>query len=278
MNDQDAPTMSIDPRRLLRLVVRRARLFAVALVVAPLVAVAATSVMPRTYKAQARILVQDSAQVNPMLEDLIVPWKVNNRVPIMASVLKSNRTITAVLQRLAAGHSDAAALPAAIPVGVQLHEHPPDLDSVRASSSVYVHTSLVAEPFGRSILEAMAAGLCPVVPDEGGGARLVSHLSTGVLYEARSASSLRAALTLVRDQPALVAACGARAAAAATAYRSDAVLGQLIDAVTDAATKAATKAAAARSSQEPTNSTLAMVNARSRLTVATAAQRAASTA
>ena len=96
----EPPTMAIDPRRLLRLILRRARLFLVALVVAPVVAVAAASAMPQAYKAQARILVQDSAQVNPLLEDLIVPWKVNNRVPIMTSVLKSNRTITAVLKRL----------------------------------------------------------------------------------------------------------------------------------------------------------------------------------
>ena len=100
MTVNEGATLSIDPRRLLRLVWRQARLFVLALVLAPVVALAATSVMPRSYKAQARVLVQDSAQVNPLLEDLIVPWKVNNRVPIMTSVLKSNRTVAVVLTRL----------------------------------------------------------------------------------------------------------------------------------------------------------------------------------
>jgi hypothetical protein len=132
---------------------------------------------------------------------------------------------------LASGHSDAAAVPAACPAGVHLHEHPPDLDRLRAACSVYVHTALVAEPFGRSILEAMAAGLCPVVPDEGGGARLVSHLDTGIVYQARSAESLREAMALLVKRPALAAVCGARAALAARAFTSERVLRPLINSV-----------------------------------------------
>jgi uncharacterized protein involved in exopolysaccharide biosynthesis len=94
------PSMTVSPARLLRLVVRRIRLFAAMLVVAPVVAVGLSQLVPKTWKAQARVLVQDSSQVNPLLEDLIVPWKVNNRVPIMTSVLKSDRTTRAVLGRL----------------------------------------------------------------------------------------------------------------------------------------------------------------------------------
>lgn len=94
------PTFAIDPRRIGRIIIRRARIFFIFLVVAPIVAGLAAHAMPKRYKAQARVLVQDSAQVNPLLEDLIVPWKVNNRVPIMTSVLKSDRTMRAVLTRL----------------------------------------------------------------------------------------------------------------------------------------------------------------------------------
>ena len=136
---------------------------------------------------------------------------------------------------LSADHSDAAAVPAAVPDGVVLHNHPPDLPGIRARASVYVHTALIPEPFGRSILEAMAAGLCPIVPDEGGGARLVQHLHTGIVYRARSATSLREALALARDRPDLVAACGAQAAQAARSYTTTQTLAQLCDVVTSLA-------------------------------------------
>lgn len=50
--------------------------------------------------------------------------------------------------------------------GVSWHEQPQDLDSIRANSSIFVSTSQ-QEPFGLSILEALAAGLCVVIPQDG---------------------------------------------------------------------------------------------------------------
>ena len=49
---------------------------------------------------------------------------------------------------------------------VRWHESPGYLDSIRASSSIFVSTSK-NEPFGLSILESMAAGLCVVIPGDG---------------------------------------------------------------------------------------------------------------
>ncbi len=47
-----------------------------------------------------------------------------------------------------------------------LHENPVALDSLRAQCNIFISTS-DREPFGLSILEAMAAGLCIVIPRDG---------------------------------------------------------------------------------------------------------------
>ena len=49
---------------------------------------------------------------------------------------------------------------------VHWHESPWNLDSIRASSSIFVSTSQ-NEPFGLSVLEAMAAGHCVLIPADG---------------------------------------------------------------------------------------------------------------
>lgn len=49
---------------------------------------------------------------------------------------------------------------------VQWYESPENLNEIRAHSSVFISTSL-NEPFGLSILEALAAGLCVMIPRDG---------------------------------------------------------------------------------------------------------------
>ncbi|WP_281544892.1 glycosyltransferase family 4 protein [Grimontia sp. SpTr1] len=46
------------------------------------------------------------------------------------------------------------------------HEAPEQLDAIRAHSNIFVSTS-TKEPFGLSILEAMAAGMCVIIPSDG---------------------------------------------------------------------------------------------------------------
>jgi glycosyltransferase involved in cell wall biosynthesis len=122
-----------------------------------------------------------------------------------------------------AGHPDAVAPPDDVPPGVVLHRSPPDLDAIRSGCLVYVHTALRPEPFGRSLLEAMAAGLCPVVPDAGTPGRLVRHLENGLTYAAGSGSGLADELRRAAGDPELCARLGARAAADARSYAADRV-------------------------------------------------------
>jgi len=56
-------------------------------------------------------------------------------------------------------------IPLKIPA-VHCHENPEHLDKLRASASIFVSTSQ-NEPFGLSILEAMAAGHCVLIPADG---------------------------------------------------------------------------------------------------------------
>ncbi|MEI8597440.1 glycosyltransferase [Vibrio sp. M60_M31a] len=46
------------------------------------------------------------------------------------------------------------------------YEDPENLDDIRSQSNIFVSTSC-NEPFGLSILEALAAGMCVVIPSDG---------------------------------------------------------------------------------------------------------------
>jgi glycosyltransferase involved in cell wall biosynthesis len=129
---------------------------------------------------------------------------------------------------LLAGHPDAVSPPADAPSGVTLHRAPANLDAIRACASVYVHTALRPEPFGRAVLEAMAAGLCPVVPDAGTPGRLVRHGVSGLVYAAGSPSGLTEALRRAAADPEGCARLGRRAAVEARAYRSDRVFSPVL--------------------------------------------------
>ncbi len=154
----------------------------------------------------------------------LVGWK---GLPLLLDAYRALGADASPLQlcfaTLPAGHPDAVDAPELLPPGVTPRRSPPDLDAVRSRCSVYVHTALRPEPFGRSLLEAMAAGLCPVAPDAGTPGRLVRHMENGLLYPEGSAAGLEGALRRVAADPGLCARLGARAAADAMVYRSDRV-------------------------------------------------------
>lgn len=65
---------------------------------------------------------------------------------------------------------------------------------------VVVNASLKPEPFGRTLLEAMACGRAVVGPRAGGIPEFVSHGHNGLLYEMGNVTELAAAtLTLLRS-------------------------------------------------------------------------------
>lgn len=89
----------------------------------------------------------------------------------------------------------------------------PDVAAALADADFYVHTCPV-EPFGLSVLEALAAGLPVLVPDRGGAGALVSDGVTGFRYRAGDADDLALGLARLSRAPgdvlARVAAEGGR--------------------------------------------------------------------
>lgn len=94
---------------------------------------------------------------------------------------------------------------------LELHWDLPDLNPVRRRCDLYVHTSLSPEPFGRSLLEARCAGLCPIAPDEGGCAAQIEHMQTGLLYKPGDLESLKQALLWAQEHPLAIAKMSANA-------------------------------------------------------------------
>lgn len=83
-------------------------------------------------------------------------------------------------------------------------------------ADVVVHASVVAEPFGRVIVEGMLASKPVIATRAGGAAEILVHDKTGWLVEPGDADELAAALCLLRAEPekarrlGLAACCAAR--------------------------------------------------------------------
>jgi len=113
------------------------------------------------------------------------------------------------------GHPEASALPTRVPRGVRFFERPAELDRLRACRHIFVHSALSPEPYGRSILEAAHAGLCPIVPSHSTADGLVVHGRTGLTYQGGSLHELSAAMRFLVREPEQARAMGRAAREAA---------------------------------------------------------------
>ncbi len=78
---------------------RRWPMVLVAVVVTPVVAVAVTKAMPSRYKASARVLIQESKAINPILNDKMVDWNVKNRILVLSELIRGNAILEKVLRQ-----------------------------------------------------------------------------------------------------------------------------------------------------------------------------------
>ncbi|HEV7993873.1 MAG TPA: glycosyltransferase family 4 protein [Gemmatimonadaceae bacterium] len=100
-----------------------------------------------------------------------------------------------------------------------------DVPRLLAACDVVVHASVLAEPFGRVLVEAMLAGRPVVATRAGGVPEVVTDGETGILVPPGDARALTEALDALRRDPARVAQLARRGAThARSAFSRDAML------------------------------------------------------
>src|SRR5690606_16788557 len=117
---------------------------------------------------------------------------------------------------LIGGGMDAPALRrriAASPAASRIHVlgYRRDAPALTAACDVFVLPSIKREGLARSLIEAMAYGIAPVVTDCGGSPELVVHEQCGLVVPAGDAAALAAALDRLHADPDLRARFGAAA-------------------------------------------------------------------
>jgi glycosyltransferase involved in cell wall biosynthesis len=106
-----------------------------------------------------------------------------------------------------------AARIAASPASARVHVlgHRTDAPSLTAASDVFALPSTKREGLARSLIEAMAYGVAPVVTNCGGSPELVVDGVSGLVVPVRDAAALAAALRRLHGEPELKARLGAAA-------------------------------------------------------------------
>ncbi|AUI85987.1 glycosyltransferase [Vibrio azureus] len=112
---------------------------------------------------------------------------------------------------------------------IEWHESPSNLDQLRSQCGIFVSTS-INEPFGLSILEALAAGMCVVVPcDDSYWDRVLTHGKNCIKYTPNDAVSLHNAIHLLNEAPWLKVTMGIEALSTAQLYTADRCYFPIID-------------------------------------------------
>jgi succinoglycan biosynthesis transport protein ExoP len=90
----------LDLRIISEALIHRWRLVLLAVIVVPLVALAAWFVVKPKVKMTALIAVQDNMKLNPVFKDMAVEWSMRNELPLVTGILQSRSTLERVLRDL----------------------------------------------------------------------------------------------------------------------------------------------------------------------------------
>ncbi len=115
--------------------------------------------------------------------------------------------------------------------GVNWFEQPANLDDIRAESNIYISTSS-NEPFGLATLEAMAAGMCVIIPADGAywDKVLIEDVHC-IKYIPNDIDSLKSAIVKASSNIGLIQELGEQANEKASDYQADIVYRRIIEAV-----------------------------------------------
>ena len=94
---------------------------------------------------------------------------------------------------------------------------------------VAVHASVIAEPFGQVVVEAMAAEVPVVATAAGGPLELIESGITGLLVTPGDVDALADALRKLHDDPALRQSLAAAAAATVARFDAETIARQIQD-------------------------------------------------
>ncbi|WMN86226.1 glycosyltransferase family 4 protein [Vibrio parahaemolyticus] len=101
------------------------------------------------------------------------------------------------------------------------YEDPENLDDIRSQSNIFVSTSC-NEPFGLSILEALAAGMCVVIPRDGAyWDKTLTHNENCIKYQPGNPDSLCDALLCASNDQQTFHRCSQHALEIATRYKAE---------------------------------------------------------
>lgn len=101
------------------------------------------------------------------------------------------------------------------------YEDPDNLDEIRSQSNIFVSTSC-NEPFGLSILEALAAGMCVVIPQDGSfWDQQLTHNENCIKYQPNNADSLCDALLYATNDSQAFERCCTNARIVAEQYKAE---------------------------------------------------------
>lgn len=117
--------------------------------------------------------------------------------------------------------------------GMHCYEKPTNLDEIRSRCSIFVSTSR-NEPFGLSILESLAAGLCVIIPAD--NAYWDQQLEDGhqcLKYQPDNPRSLANTLSQLAYNPTTIQKIGRAGQKVAQEYRASVCYRQIVDVFTD---------------------------------------------
>lgn len=97
MTDGQKP-IRVDVRQLGYAILYRWPVVVIPTLILPLVLWGVLQYLPKKYQVSAQILVQESVSVNPFLNDMSVPWKVHERLPVIQAILVSRATLESLLR------------------------------------------------------------------------------------------------------------------------------------------------------------------------------------